>query len=177
MKKVKPIKKEKQLTVDHQKKVRDERFVRFQNILRNFRIVFRSIQAHSKRVEQVSGLTAAQLWMLWEMFNLPGMRVSELATVLSVHQSTCSNMLDKLQKKKLIYRDRSGPDQRVVRLYLTDKGTQLLANAPRPAQGALADVLLRLPDNVLDHLGSSLDTVVAALKVLEEDASMTLITE
>ncbi len=157
---------------------RDEpRFVRSQTILKDFRIIFRSVQDHSRWVEKELGLSAAQLWMIWELFNEPGLTVSGLAKVLSIHQSTCSNLLDKIQKKGLVSRDRSIDDQRVVRLYLTEKGTVLLAKAPRPAQGALSDVLLRLPDNVLCELESGLNQFVDALKIVDEKAGMLPITE
>jgi DNA-binding MarR family transcriptional regulator len=115
--------------------------------------------------------------MLWELLNEPGLTVSALARVLSIHQSTCSNMLDKIQKKGLILRDRSLDDQRVVRLYLTDKGSTLLAKAPRPAQGALCDVLLRLPDKVLSELESGLHQLIDALNIVDEKAAMLPITE
>lgn len=158
-------------------KENDPRFMRFQAILKNLRIIFRSAQAHSRWVEKESGLSAAQLWMMWELFNEPGLTVSCLANVLSIHKSTCSNMLDKIQKKELVYRERSSSDQRVVRLYLTEKGSSVLAKAPRPAQGALTDVLFRLPDEVLLELESGLNQFVDALKVVDEKAGMLPITE
>lgn len=160
-----------------QNKEDDPRFVRFQTILKDFRIIFRSVQAHSRWVEKESGLSAAQLWMMWELFNEPGLTVSGLAKVLSIHQSTCSNMLDKIQKKELVYRQRSTDDQRIVRLYLTEQGTSLLAKAPRPAQGALTDVLLRLPDEVLVELESGLSQFIDALKIVDEQAGMLPISE
>lgn len=153
------------------------RIVRSQAILKDFRIIFRSIQDHSRWVEKESGISAAQLWMLWELFNEPGLTVSALARVLSIHQSTCSNMLDKIQKKGLVLRDRSIDDQRVVRLYLTENGSSLLAKAPRPAQGAISDVLLRLPDMVLCELQSGLNQLIDALNIVDEKAAMWPITE
>jgi DNA-binding MarR family transcriptional regulator len=160
-----------------QNKEDDPRFLKFQSILKDLRIIFRSAQAHSRWVEKKSGLSSAQLWMMWELFNEPGLTVSGLAKALSIHQSTCSNMLDKIQNKELVYRERSSTDQRVVRLYLTKKGSNLLAKAPRPAQGALADVLLRLPDDVLCRLESGLNQFVNALKVVDDKAGMLPFTE
>lgn len=160
-----------------QKKEDDSRFVRFQVIIKNLRIIFRAAQEHSRWVEKESGLSAAQLWMMWELFNEPGLTVSGLAKVLSIHQSTSSNMLDKLQKKELVYRERSTSDQRVVRLYLTEKGSTLLSKAPRPAQGALTDVLLRLPDEILLDLESGLNQFVDALRIVDEKAGMLPIAE
>ncbi|MFH2122189.1 MAG: MarR family transcriptional regulator [Pseudomonadota bacterium] len=155
----------------------DPRVALAQTILKDFRIIFRSVQDHSRWVEKESGLSAAQLWMLWELSNEPGQTVSALAKVLSIHQSTCSNMLDKIQKKGLISRDRSLNDQRVVRLYLTEKGAILLAKAPRPAQGALSDVLCRLPDKVLCELESGLNQFIATLKIVDKQAAMLPISE
>lgn len=150
----------------------DSRFQRFQTILKDLRIIFRASQTHARWVEKTCGLSSAQLWMMWELFNAPGLRVSELAQILSIHPSTCSNMLDKLQKKELISRDRSEKDQRSVHLNLTETGTQLLAKAPRPAQGVLADVLLRLPDESLSHLEKGLNAFTQALWTYNEEDSM-----
>ncbi len=148
----------------------DPRFQRFQIILKDLRIIFRASQTHAKWVEKECGLSSAQLWMMWELFNSPGLKVSELASILSIHPSTCSNMLDKLQKKKLVSRNRCNPeDQRVVELNLTEVGTQLLATAPRPAQGVLADVLLRLPDEPLSKLEEGLKDFVKILKSSTKD--------
>jgi DNA-binding MarR family transcriptional regulator len=72
----------------------------------------------------------------------------------------------------MIRRERSGLDQRVVHLHLTEKGTGLLAKAPRPAQGAIADVLYRLPDEVLVNMDVSLADLVGALQVTEKDAAL-----
>jgi len=155
----------------------NQRNNRFQTILKNLRIIFRSSQAHSRWVEKELGLSAGQLWMMWELFNEPGLTVSGLAKKMTIHQSTCSNLLDKIQKKELIYRDRNSDDQRLVRLYLTDKGTQLLARAPRPAQGILTDTLLSLQDEALDELESGLDSFVSALKIKNREAGMVPISE
>jgi len=149
-----------------------ERSLKAQNILKNLRIIFRSIQTHSRLVEKETGVSSAQLWMMWEIFNTPGLKVTELASALSIHQSTCSNILDKLQQKGLIKRERSGPDQRVVHLHLTAKGAKLLAKAPRPAQGAIADVLQRLPDDVLSRMDSSLTELIGALHITDKDAEL-----
>ncbi len=143
-----------------------------QNIVKSLRIISRVIRAHSKLVEESTGMNATQLWMLWEIYNAPGIKVSVLADILSMHQTTCSNMLDKLQQKDLIRRDRGGPDQRAVHLYATDKGAQVVANAPRPAQSVIVDVLQRIPDEVLANMEDSLGKLVDALHLKEKHADM-----
>lgn len=142
------------------------------NIVQDLRIVVRTIQAHSRWVEKQSGVSSVQLWAMWELFASPGQKVSDLSKALSIHQSTASNMLDKLEKKDLIKRDRSGPDQRVVQLFLTEKGSQLLSRAPRPAQGAVQDALKSMSDNELKSLKSGLDALISQMTVSEEGAAL-----
>lgn len=142
------------------------------NILRSLRIIYRSVQAHSRRVEKQCGLSGAKLWMMWEIFNFPGIRVSELASALTIQASTCSNLLVKLQEKDLVRRERSDPDQRTVRVYLTEKGVQLLSGAPRPAQGCLQEGLSRLPDCHLWDLDAGLEQLVSTFARRDDAAGM-----
>ncbi|MBU0946188.1 MAG: MarR family transcriptional regulator [Proteobacteria bacterium] len=145
---------------------------RMQNITKQLRILFRTIQSHSKTVERQCGLSSAKLWMMWELFANPGLKVSELAKALTIHPSTCSNMLDQLEGKGLLRRDRSKTDQRAVHLFLTDEGTKLLAMAPRPVQGALSKALGQLSDTHLSSLEDSLNKLMEAMQVKDEDAGM-----
>lgn len=142
------------------------------NIVQDLRVVVRTIQAHSRWVEKQCGVSGVQLWAMWELFASPGQKVSELSKALSIHQSTASNMLDKLEEKSLIRRDRSGPDQRVVHLYLTNKGSSLLSEAPRPAQGAVQDALKSMSDEELKSLKTGLDALISHMTVSEEGAEM-----
>lgn len=145
---------------------------RMQNITKQLRVVFRAVQAHSKSVERQCGLSSAKLWMMWELFTSPGLKVSELARALTIHPSTCSNMLDQLESKGLARRDRSRIDQRAVHVYLTEEGTRLLAKAPRPAQGALSEALGRIDDNYLICLENGLLQLIKSMKVKDENTGL-----
>jgi DNA-binding MarR family transcriptional regulator len=150
----------------------DERTARTRAILRNFRIAFRSVQQHSHWVESQCGVSGAQLWAMWELLLAPGLKVSELSRAMAIHQSTASNLLDKLEKRGLVQRQRKGPDLRVVRLFLTPEGLEVVNRAPRPAQGVLTDALSRLPGNVLENLGQSIEMLVAEINMKDEKAAM-----
>lgn len=143
-----------------------------QAIMQELRIVVRTTQAHSRWIEKESGVSGVQLWAMWELFEKPGQKVSDLSRALSIHQSTASNMLDKLENKNLVRRDRSGPDQRVVQLYLTSKGTELLSDAPRPAQGAVMDALKRMTDEELQQLKAGLAALIGHMTVITDDGAM-----
>ena len=125
-------------------------------VLRRFREVFRAVQQQAQAIEERCGVSGAQLWVLCELAEHPDLKVSQLARALSVHPSTASNLLVKLEGRHLIERQRGQADRRVVRLRLTAAGQALVERAPQPARGVLPEALRRLPDAVLDELGQQL---------------------
>jgi MarR family transcriptional regulator, organic hydroperoxide resistance regulator len=142
------------------------------SVLQNLRIMVRAIQAYSKWVEKQVGISATQLWLMDELAATPGMRISEVAKALSIHQSTASNLLDKLETKGLVMRKRGGPDQRVVRVELSDPGHQLLARVPRPAHGPVTEALHRLPDEVLASLAENMEQLVTTMPLRDEKSAL-----
>ncbi len=152
----------------------DERNEQITVVTKKLRIILKGVQAHSKNVEKTCGLSSAKLWMLREVDGTPGIKVSKLAAALSIHPSTCSNMLDKLEKKQLVYRDRSKTDQRSVHLYVTEEGRKFLVNnAPKPTQGKLSNALAQLSSTQLTKLESGLDALVQALLISNDQAGQT----
>lgn len=140
--------------------------------LKRFRLVFRAVQQHSQTIEASCGVSNTQIWVLWELSCRPGMSVTELAKALAIHQSTASNLLDKLVKKGLVAKERKNQDQRVVSLSLTDAGRETLGKAPLPARGLLQQALFDLPDEVLRSLNDSLDALIEEMDVMDEQAAM-----
>lgn len=150
----------------------DKRIEQEKAITKQLRTIFKAIQAHSKCVEKACGLSSVRLWMLFEISSIEGIKVSELASILSIHRSTCSNMLDKLEDKNLIYRKRSKTDQRAVRLYITEEGEAILAKAPSPPEGKLSASLNKLSPHQLTELEKSFGVLVKAMHVEDEQAGL-----
>lgn len=133
--------------------------------LKRFRQIFKAVQQHSQRVEQRCGLTSAQLWAVAELARRPGQRVSDIACAMSIHPSTASNLLDKLERKGILKKERQRDDQRVVRLTVTDSGLNLLASAPDPPEGILQRALFTLPEPVVHSLVENLDHLVTTMEI------------
>ncbi len=142
------------------------------SVLQRFRVVIRTAQRHSQWIERQSGVTGAQLWAMQELSEKPGLRVGELANLMALHQSTASNMIDKLETGGILRKERNSTDQRVVRLFLTDKGTELLAAAPSPARGVLPEALRLLKPEDLSRLQADLDTLLAQIRDMDEGFGM-----
>ena len=131
--------------------------------LRQFRVIFGAVRQHYQDVEKACGISGAQIWALSALRDAPGMKVSELAQALSIHASTASNLLDKIEKAGLIRRERSSTDQRVVRLHLTEAGMQRVKDAPRPLTGILIHALSSLPEATLARLNDDLHQLIAQM--------------
>ena len=142
------------------------------SVLQRFRILIRTAQRHSQWIERQSGVTGAQLWALQELREAAGLRVGELANRMALHQSTTSNMVDRLETAGLLRKERTSADQRVVRLYLTEEGNALLIRAPSPARGVLPEALRLMDEEGLASLQSELDKLLRQIKNLDDGFGM-----
>lgn len=140
-------------------------------VLRQFRVIFGSVRQHFREVEQQCGVSGSQLWLLHEIAHNPGIGVSALAQRLSIHQSTCSQLVDKLEARGLVSKQRQRDDQRRVGLALGPGAAAVLATAPGPIEGVLPEALGALPEEVLRQLSGSLDEVIARLACRDEPAA------
>jgi DNA-binding MarR family transcriptional regulator len=137
-------------------------------VLKKFRIIYGSVRQHFREVEKSCGVTGSQLWVMQEIGNTSGIGISELAERLSIHQSTCSQLVEKLAGRKLVVKERSQEDQRRVGLRLTDDGEKLIRKAPEPAEGILPGALYALSPHVLLSLDSSLSNVIEQLHIRDD---------
>lgn len=140
--------------------------------LKKFRVIFSSIKTHLGEIEAQCGISSSQLWVLWELHKTPGLKVTELAAKLSIHQSTASNLIEKLSRRALISKKREDTDQRVVRLYLTEAGITLVMQAPPSPRGILRDALDDLDIEEMQQLQQSLQTLISRIKLKNEADAM-----
>lgn len=139
--------------------------------LRSFRIIYGSVRRHLREVQQACGISGSQLWILHEVTRNRRIGVSDLADKLSIHQSTCSQLVDKLVRAGHLSKVRRPADQRRVELQVTPKGARLLTRAPAPAEGVLAEAIADLSAKQLRTLHRGLGHVIAALDVIDETAA------
>lgn len=134
-------------------------------VLRQFRLIYGSVRKHFRDVEAACGVSGSQIWVLRDVAVSPDTGVSELAKRLSVHQSTCSQLVEKLAAPGLLSKVRSQADQRRVGLRITEAGRQVLRKAPGPAEGLLPEALRELPEVALRTLEVNLEQLIVHLQV------------
>ena len=132
-------------------------------VLKQFRVIFKSVRKHFSLIEEQAGVSGAQLWALHAIASSPGLRVTELARAMSVHQSTASNLVEKLVELSYVRREKSLEDSRAILLFVTPQGADQLSQAPGPVRGILPDALEKLPDEVLVELNRNLSLLLAQM--------------
>ncbi|TVY10085.1 MarR family winged helix-turn-helix transcriptional regulator [Paenibacillus cremeus] len=88
---------------------------------------------------QDSPLTRVQ-WLLLRHLHREGTStIGQLASHLDVRSSTMSQMIDRLEKARLVYRESSQPDARVRMVALTDEGTNIILQSKAVWAETLSD--------------------------------------
>ncbi len=128
--------------------------------LQKLREIIRSAHEPVHFGAEATGISASQAWALAEIARTPGLIVSELGKTMAIHPSTTSNMLDKMQKRGLIRRERIDADHRVVHLFVTPVGERLLTQLPGPVTGLLPDALAQLDDRQIDQVNAALSLIL-----------------
>ncbi len=141
--------------------------------LQKLREIIKTAQEQFQLTSETAGISGSQAWALAEIARAPGLIVSELGKAMAIHPSTTSNMLDKMQKRGLIRRERIDSDQRVVRLFVTAAGERVLAQLPGPATGLLPDALSRLSRDQLAEVNAALALILEKMDRREASAAFT----
>lgn len=133
------------------------------DVLQQLRVVVRLAGTHSALLERATGLPGAQLWALHEVAAADGSTVGDLARRLRVHQTTATNLLNRLEAQGMVLRERSSADRRVVNIRITPAGRKALRRAPGPARGLLPKVLDEMSPAQLRKVQAGLAVLVECM--------------
>ncbi|MBE9108535.1 MarR family transcriptional regulator [Nodosilinea sp. LEGE 07298] len=119
-------------------------------------------RAFQERLEP-HGLTPFHYLVLCCLWEEDGLSTSGIADKLKQLGATLTGVVDRMESRHLVYRERDPSDRRIVRIWLTEEGRQLMqvlpplgaevieqatANLSKPDQ----ETLLRLLDQVVQNL-------------------------
>lgn len=108
-------------------------------------------------------LTPRQFAMLVTLAQRPGLTQTELVEETGIDRSTVGDMIDRLVRRGLVRRRRSGRDQRANTLAILPAGTTALREALPAVERAQHRILAPLPP-------ASRSTFVAALRLMADDS-------
>src|SRR6266550_5015595 len=101
------------------------------------RRIVRGLRSAAEMVERDLRISAAQLFVLSELAQLPDQSVKDLAAVTMTTHSTVSQVVSQLISKGLVTRSSDATDRRRARLRLTRQGANLVRKSPRAIQANL----------------------------------------
>ena len=140
------------------------------------RRIIRAIDLRSRYLVTRYGLTGPQLIVLKELSANGGCCVSELTKAIHLSQATATGILDRLERRSLVRRERSNQDRRRVLVWLTEAGEQLLADAPPLLQEEFTGEFNKLHSWEQTQILSSLQRVVSMMEAKGLEATPILAT-
>jgi len=132
-------------------------------VLQQFRVIYGTMRQYFREVEEHCGLSGSQMWVLQEVQRSPGIGVTELAARLAIHQSTCSQLVEKLAARRCLVKTRKQEDHRRLGLHLAPDGAKAIAALPGSAEGALPEALAAIPEVALKTLHINLSELILHL--------------
>lgn len=135
------------------------------------RRIVRAIELYSKKLSASHKITSPQLVCLLTVAAHQPMTGSAIARHVHLSPSTVIGIVDRLEAKGLVRRERDRKDRRLVLISLTDQGKALVASAPSALQDRLAAAMNELPDAELATIVGSLDRIVELMGIGHIDAA------
>lgn len=143
-------------------------------VLIALRRVMRATDLHSRELARSTGLTAPQLLLLQNIDQLGKVGVGELAQEMSLSQATVTSILDRLEDRGYVQREKSAEDRRKVITALTHKGREAVKDAPVPLQQRFVERFGKLASWEQHQLIAALERVATMMDAQDMDASPVL---
>jgi DNA-binding MarR family transcriptional regulator len=93
-------------------------------------------------------------------------RITELAQTEALAQPTVTQLVDKLEGRRLVARARSDKDARVVNVEVTEKGTEVFEEVRGEIRANMREALADLPDAELVQLVHAAETLGDLIETL-----------
>lgn len=140
-------------------------------ILRSLRRIIRCVDLYSRQLSVTNQITTPQLVCLLEVVNRGPLTATAISREVHLSPSTVVGILDRLEEKGWVVRERGRDDRRTVRVSATPAGAQLARQVPSPLQRTLANALNALPELEQATIALSLERIVALMEAQGIDAS------
>ncbi len=144
-------------------------------IVAAIRRIMRAVDLHSRHLAEEHGLTGPQLATLQAAGRLGEASTGALARAVHLSGPTVTGILDRLVRRQLVERARSGQDRRSVTVTLTRSGLEVLATAPSLLQDRFRHELVRLEEWEQTMILAMLQRIAAMMDAESLDASPVLV--
>ncbi len=143
-------------------------------VIAAIRRIIRATDVHSRQLVKRSGLTSAQILIMHAIGSGRFYNTSKVAEEVALSPATVTNIVERLEHRGYIVRQRDDRDKRKVNLWLTPEGRDVLDNAPRLLQQNFVERFDRLPEWEQHMMVASLQRVAQLMDAHDLDASPVL---
>ena len=140
-------------------------------VLISLRRIMRAVDLQSRQLVRRHGLTGPQAYVLKAMVEMGETTIGQLADSVHLSKPTVTDILNRLEKHKLVRRIRSLADKRCVQVTVTDLAREKLVSSPPLLQESFAQQFSRLKKWEQFQLISSLHKIAEMMDVRDLDAS------
>jgi DNA-binding MarR family transcriptional regulator len=130
------------------------------NLIRNLN---KSMRHRFHDFMQDSGLTFPQLSVISTLTKNGELKVSVLSDKIGLSDSTVSGILDRLEQKNIIRRERNQDDRRVVKIALTEGSRKFCKDFHKRAEEHFSNLLKRLSEQEIKDIIKGLETLNSVL--------------
>ena len=145
-----------------------------EQILLSLRKITRAIDLYSHKLAREYKMTGPQIVCLRQLLKEETSSPSELAKSMHLSQATVTGILDRLDARGMIVRERSKKDRRRVIVVLSENGKELATTAPSPLQERFADKLSTLPEENQAVISTILQQIVSMMEAEKLEAAPVL---
>jgi len=140
--------------------------------LKMFRMTLDAVRRHSEWVESRHGISAVELWALWELAQSPGLRSVDLAKALAMPRASTDTLLAGLIRRGLAKQSPSNGADGPALFSPTFDGQRIADSSPQYGQGVLKAAMGSLPDASLAKLVQAMGDLLQQLPFREERAAL-----
>ena len=134
-------------------------------IIFSIRRLLQARELYTKELNRNYQVSASQLNCLLALFENGPLPPSQIAKHMMVKSSTVTGVVDRLENKGFVTRERNSPDRRVINIQLTETGKNLAENAPPPIQQKIIDGLKKLSEVEIEQIVDALNSLANMLDV------------
>ena len=145
-------------------------------VLSAMRRIIHCVDLYSRELAAKTRITAPQLVCLITLAEQGPMTATTISREVFLSPSTVVGIIDRLEEKGLVKRERMSKDRRVVTVTISEEGRTVVDNAPSPLQSRLTEALGALPVPEQIAIAKSLERVVNLMEAQDIDAAPILAT-
>ena len=146
-----------------------------EDILRSLRRIIRAVDLYSRKLMTQTGLSGPQVICLRQLADQGPMQTSHLAAAVNLSSATVCGILNRLEQRGLVVRERQPDDRRRVVVSLSDAGQDTVDNAPPVLHDSFLFKLRSLPPEQQLGIHRTLGQIVRMMAADDLDAAPILV--